>query len=72
MRFFEVWTAASSGLGFGELSGLTDGHVDIEHSEIRISQSLSFERARGPTLGPPKTDSANRTPAIPRAISRLP
>ncbi len=64
-----VWTAAASGLRFGELSGLTVRHVDIERSEIRVSQSLSYERGRGSTLGPPKTDSAHRTVAIPEAVT---
>ena len=64
-----VWAAAASGLRFGELSGLTVRHVDIERSEIRVSQSLSYERGRGSTLGPPKTDSAHRTVAIPEAVT---
>jgi integrase len=64
-----VWTAATSGLRFGELSGLTIGHIDLEQSEIRVSQSLAFQRGDGPTIGPPKSDSAHRTVAIPVEIS---
>jgi integrase len=45
-----VWTAATSGLRFGELSGLTVGHLGLEESEIRVSQSLTFQRGDGPTM----------------------
>jgi integrase len=64
-----VWTAAVSGLRFGELTGLTIGHIDLEESEIRVSQSLAFQRGDGPTLGPPKSSSAYRTVAIPDEIT---
>ena len=47
----------------------TIGHVDLEQSEIRVSQSLAYQRGDGPTLGPPKSDSAHRTVAIPVEIS---
>lgn len=36
-----VWTAAASGLRFGELSGLTVGKFDVERSSITVSQALS-------------------------------
>jgi len=64
-----VWTAAASGLRFGELTGLTVGHIDLGKSEIRVSQSLAFQRGNGPTLGPPKSSSAHRTVSIPQEIT---
>ena len=63
-----VWTAAASGLRFGELSGLTVEHVDLEESEIRVSQALAFQRGNGAILGPPKSDSAHRTVVVPDEI----
>jgi integrase len=65
-----VWTAAASGLRFGELTGLTIGHIDLEESAIQVAQSLAFQRGDGPTLGPPKSDSAHRTVAIPNEITQ--
>lgn len=60
-----VWTAASSGLRFGELSGLTLNHVDLDAARVRVDQSLTFIAGRGPSLGPPKSDAAYRTVSLP-------
>ena len=58
-----VWTAAASGLRFGELAGLTIGHVNLERRELRVMQALHDIKGQGPTLGPPKTESAVRLAA---------
>jgi len=60
-----VWTAASSGLRFGELTGLTLKHVDLDAARIRVDQSLAFIAGIGPSLGPPKSDAAYRTVSLP-------
>ena len=60
-----VWTAASSGLRFGELTGLTLNHVDLDAARVRVDQSLTFIAGRGPSLGPPKSDAAYRTVSLP-------
>jgi len=65
-----VWTAAASGLRFGELSGLTIRHFDIERSELRVSQTLYYKKGSGATLGPPKTESAHRTVVVPAQITQ--
>ena len=65
-----VWTAAASGLRFGELAGLTIDHVDLERSPSCACRSaLNDIKGQGPTLGPPKTESAVRTVAVPEAIT---
>lgn len=61
-----VWTAATSGLRFGELAGLSVDHVNLNRSELRVSCALNDIKGVGPTLGPPKTDRAVRTVATPR------
>ncbi len=53
-----VWVAAASGLRFGELSGLTPRHVDLDARTLRVEQALAFEKGRGPTLGAPKSTAA--------------
>jgi len=65
-----VWTAAASGLRFGELSGLTIRHLDLDRSELRVSQALYFKKGSGATLGPPKTESAHRTVVVPEQVTR--
>lgn len=64
-----IWTAAASGLRFGELAGLTLRHFDVERSELRVDQALSYTRGLGATIGPPKTDSAHRTVAVPTQVT---
>lgn len=63
-----VWTAAASGLRFGELSGLTVGNLDVERCSITVSQALSSGRGYGPRLGEPKSASAYRSVVVPRII----
>ena len=65
-----VWTAAASGLRFGELSGLAFRHLDFDRSELRVSQTLYFKKGSGATLGPPKTESAHRTVVVPAQITQ--
>lgn len=49
-----VCAGATSGLRFGELTGLTRRHVDLAERTLRVEQALTFIRGQGPTLGPPK------------------
>ena len=65
-----VWTAAASGLRFGELAGLTLEHVDLERRELRVIQALHDIKGQGPTLGPPKTESAVRTVPLADVIAK--
>ncbi len=60
-----VWTAASSGLRFGELTGLTLKHIELGAARVRVDQSLTFIAGIGPSLGPPKSDAAYRTVSLP-------
>ena len=63
-----VWTAAASGLRFGELSGLEIRHLDADRSEVRVDQALYYAKGSGARLGPPKTESAHRTVVVPAQI----
>jgi integrase len=64
-----VWTAAASGLRFGELAGLTLEYVNLERRELRVIQALHDIKGQGPTLGPPKTESAVRTVPLAEVIA---
>jgi integrase len=64
-----VWTAAASGLRFGELAGLTIEHVNLKRRELRVMQALHYVKGQGPTLGPPKTESAVRTVPVADSIA---
>ena len=64
-----VWTAAASGLRFGELAGLTLEHVNLERRELRVMQALHDIKGQGPTLGPPKTETAVRTVPVAESIA---
>ncbi len=66
-----VWVAATSGLRFGELTGLTRANVDLEERTLRVDQALMFIRGEGPTLGPPKSNAAHRTVSIPSSTAEL-
>jgi integrase len=37
-----IWTAAASGLRFGELSGLEIRHLDVARSELRVDETRSL------------------------------
>ncbi|MEQ8716480.1 MAG: tyrosine-type recombinase/integrase [Acidimicrobiales bacterium] len=66
-----VWVAATSGLRFGELTGLTRRHVDIDARTLRVDQALTFIRGQGATLGPPKSAAAHRSVVIPTAVAAM-
>jgi integrase len=60
-----VWTAAVSGLRFGELTGLDRQRVNLDTGDIRVDRALGFVKGAGPSIGPPKSDAAHRVVAIP-------
>ena len=60
-----VWTAAMSGLRFGELTGLARRHVDVNRGVIAVERALGFVKGDGASFGPPKTAAAYRTVSIP-------
>jgi integrase len=64
-----VWTAAASGLRFGELSGLELRHVDVDRSELRVDQALFYAKGAGARLRPHKTESAHRAVVVPAQIT---
>lgn len=66
-----VWVGATSGLRYGELTGLTRRHVDLEDRALRVDQALAFVRGEGPTLGPPKSSAAHRTVVVPGGIAEM-
>ena len=66
-----VWTAATSALRFGELTGLTRAHVNLTERSLRVDQALAFERGRGATIGKPKTTAAHRTVIVPEFAADL-
>lgn len=66
-----VWLGATSGLRFGELTGLAHRHIDLANRTVRVDQALSFIRGKGPTLGPPKSPAAHRTVTIPGRVVDL-
>ncbi len=66
-----VWTAATSALRYGELTGLTRAQLDLDASTLRVEQSLAFIKGVGPVLGPPKSDAAHRTVVIPGSAREL-
>jgi integrase len=66
-----VWVGATSGLRFGELTGLTRCHVNLDERTLRVEQALMFIRDKGPTLGPPKSAAAHRTVTIPVSAAQV-
>jgi integrase len=66
-----VWTAATSALRFGELTGLARRHVDLDRAEIRVERALTFEQGKGPVFGPPKSRSAHRTVVVPATTTEI-
>ena len=66
-----VWVGATSGLRYGELTGVTRRHVDLEDRTLRVEQALTFIRGFGPTLGPPKSTAAHRTVVLPSGIAEM-
>lgn len=66
-----VWVGATSGLRYGELTGLTRRHVDLDDRTLRVEQALTFVRGQGPRLGPPKSTAAHRTVVIPSGVAEM-
>jgi len=66
-----VWVGATSGLRFGELTGLGRRHVNLDERTLRVEQALTFIRGQGPTLGPPKSAAAHRTVTIPATAAQV-
>lgn len=63
-----VWLAATSGLRFGELTGLDRSRVDLDASTIRVDRALGSVKGEGPALGLPKSDAAYRTVVVPGMV----
>ena len=59
-----VWSAATSGLRYGELTALRRCDVDLETGQVHVKRSLAFEKGAGPVFGPPKTESGERVVAL--------
>ena len=66
-----IWTAAASGLRFGELTGLTRRHVDLAAGTLQVEQALTTERGKGPVVGAPKSIAAYRVVAIPETAVEI-
>lgn len=66
-----VWTAATSGLRFGELTGLTRRHISVPNRTIKVDQSLGYINGKGPVIGPPKSDAAYRRVSLPSTALEL-
>ncbi len=63
-----VLTAAFAGLRFGELAGLTRGHIDLNEGTVKVVQSL-VERDDGSlSIGPPKSDAGRRSFVVPDVL----
>ncbi len=60
-----VWVAATSGLRFGELGGLSRRHVDLEAGTLRVEGALVPTLGGGAEVGPPKSVAAYRTVTVP-------
>lgn len=61
------WTIAGTGMRFGELLGLRDVDVDLEHGVLFVRQTL---KQSGPhaKFGKPKTDRSRRTVTLPGEV----
>jgi integrase len=57
-----VRVRATSGLRFGELTGLTRRLVHLEDRAFRVEQALTFARSQDPTLGPLQVDNYSTQP----------
>ncbi len=66
-----VWVGATSGLRYGELTGLMRRHVDLEDRTLRVEQALTFVRGVGPTMGLPKSTAAHRTVVLPAGVAEM-
>jgi len=59
-----VWTAATSGLRYGELTALRRCDVDLVTGQVQVKRSLAFVKGTGPVFGPPKTESGERVVSL--------
>lgn len=59
-----VWTAATSGLRYGELTALRRRDVDPGTGHVQVKKSLAFVKGVGPVFGPPKTESGERVVSL--------
>ena len=59
-----VWTAATSGLRYGELTALRRCDVDPGTGHVQVKKSLAFVKGVGPVFGPPKTESGERVVSL--------
>ncbi len=63
-----VVLAATSGLRFGELAGLTRSRVDLRAGTVRVDRAM-VETADGKvTPGPPKSSAGRRTVNLPTSV----
>lgn len=65
-----VLTAAFTGLRFGELAGLRPQHLDLENGALTVSDNLTEVRGQV-VIGPPKTNAARRTVALPAFLVKI-
>ncbi|MGH3040891.1 MAG: tyrosine-type recombinase/integrase [Gaiellaceae bacterium] len=63
-----VYTAASTGLRWGELAGLRRKHVDLLHRTIAVVEQLT-EVNGTLAFGPPKTKAGQRRVTLPRFVA---
>lgn len=63
-----VWLAISTGARLGELSALSWPNIDFESATVRIERSAKTYSGEGVKLESTKTDSSERTIAIPRFV----
>ena len=66
-----LYCATVLGLRFSEVAGLRVGELDLDRSVLDVDESVTRAGKGRPVLGPLKSDSSRRTPAIPRPLSEL-
>lgn len=64
-----IYTAAYSGLRWGELAGLRRCDIDLDAGTLTVARKLS-EVNGNLTFGPPKTAASKRTVGIPSFVAR--
>src|SRR5690606_6107696 len=66
-----VWLAATSGLRYGELTGLARRHVDLDNATVRVERALTTVKGQGAALGEPKSAASHRTVVIPVSTTEV-
>lgn len=66
-----VWLAATSGLRYGELTGLARRHVDLDNARVRVERALTTVKGKGAVLGEPKSAASHRTVVIPVSTTEV-